>query len=60
MKVGLFSIYATHLAAEILIDCLRAAHDAGVNFIDTAEAYAGGEAERMLGTALKKLGVRRL
>ena len=26
-------------------DCLAAAHDAGVNFFDNAEAYAGGESE---------------
>ena len=32
---------------------------AGVNFIDTADAYAAGESERMLGEALKHLGVTR-
>jgi aryl-alcohol dehydrogenase-like predicted oxidoreductase len=32
---------------------------AGVNFIDTADMYSFGLAEKMLGTALKEIGVRR-
>lgn len=32
---------------------------AGVNFIDTADVYSEGEAERLLGAALRTLGVRR-
>ena len=33
--------------------------DAGVNFIDTADVYSSGESERLLGQALKNLGVPR-
>ena len=33
--------------------------DAGVNFIDTADVYSFGESERLLGQALKNLGVPR-
>jgi voltage-dependent potassium channel beta subunit len=36
--------------------CMQAAHDAGVNFFDNAEAYAGGESERVMGKALVELG----
>jgi voltage-dependent potassium channel beta subunit len=36
-------------------DCLRAAYEAGVNFFDTADAYAGGEAERTLGRWLHEV-----
>ena len=32
---------------------------AGVNFIDTADVYSVGESERLLGRALKNLGVKR-
>jgi aryl-alcohol dehydrogenase-like predicted oxidoreductase len=32
---------------------------AGVNFIDTADVYAEGESERLLGQALRDLGARR-
>ena len=37
--------------------CVRAALDAGINFFDTADAYAHGEAERLLGETLR--GARR-
>ena len=38
---------------------LKTALDAGINFIDTANVYAGGMSERILGQALKNLGVPR-
>ncbi|MEY2425925.1 MAG: hypothetical protein QOI61_1497 [Actinomycetota bacterium] len=38
------------------VDCLAAAADAGCNFYDNAEAYAGGESERIMGQAFDKLG----
>jgi voltage-dependent potassium channel beta subunit len=37
-------------------DCLAAAYDAGVNFFDNAESYAGGESERIMGAAIAELG----
>jgi aryl-alcohol dehydrogenase-like predicted oxidoreductase len=38
---------------------LRTAIDAGVNFFDTADVYSEGDAERILGGALKSLGIAR-
>jgi aryl-alcohol dehydrogenase-like predicted oxidoreductase len=38
---------------------VRAAVDAGVNFIDTANVYSLGQSERLLGEALKSLGLPR-
>ena len=35
---------------------MNAAYEAGVNFFDNAEVYAGGEAETVMGNALKELG----
>jgi len=43
---------------ETRMDAIYAALEAGINFIDTAPAYNGGEAERLLGRALKKAGKR--
>jgi voltage-dependent potassium channel beta subunit len=37
-------------------ECLALAKDHGVNFFDSAEVYAYGEAERMLGTTIRELG----
>lgn len=38
---------------------LKAAYDAGINFLDCAEGCAGGESERMIGRAIKKFGWKR-
>ena len=41
------------------VDMMAAAYDAGVNFFDNAEVYAGGKSEEVMGAALKKLQWRR-
>jgi aryl-alcohol dehydrogenase-like predicted oxidoreductase len=38
---------------------VRTALDAGINFIDTANIYAGGRSEEILGQSLRNLGVAR-
>ena len=38
---------------------LRVCVDAGINFIDTADVYSEGESERILGRAVKDLGIAR-
>jgi aryl-alcohol dehydrogenase-like predicted oxidoreductase len=38
---------------------LRLSVDAGVNFVDTADVYSEGESERILGRAIKDLGIAR-
>jgi aryl-alcohol dehydrogenase-like predicted oxidoreductase len=38
---------------------VKAAVEAGVNFIDTANVYAGGESERILGQSIRNLGLAR-
>jgi len=37
-------------------EMFQVARDGGVNFFDNAEAYAGGESERIMGQAINKLG----
>ncbi|MBN2622913.1 MAG: aldo/keto reductase [Acidimicrobiales bacterium] len=37
-------------------DCLAAAYEAGINFFDNAQSYAGGESERIMGRAIAELG----
>lgn len=36
--------------------CIKAAHDAGINYFDTAENYNAGQAEVVLGRAIKHFG----
>ena len=38
------------------LECMNAAYDAGVNFFDNAEVYAGGKAETVMGEALQEFG----
>jgi aryl-alcohol dehydrogenase-like predicted oxidoreductase len=44
---------------ETAYACMKAAYDIGINFFDTAEAYSGGESERVMGKAIKKFGWKR-
>jgi voltage-dependent potassium channel beta subunit len=39
--------------------CVEAAIDRGINFLDNADVYARGEAERVLGKVVRDLGLRR-
>jgi len=36
--------------------CMATAYDAGINFFDNAESYAGGESERVMGAAIAEMG----
>jgi aryl-alcohol dehydrogenase-like predicted oxidoreductase len=38
---------------------VKASIDAGINFLDTADVYSGGQSEKTLGQALKNLNIRR-
>lgn len=40
-------------------ELIATAWEAGVNFFDTADVYAGGEAEKILGQAIRDLGIDR-
>ena len=39
--------------------CMKAAYDAGINFFDCAEGYAGGESERVMGDCIRHYGWKR-
>jgi aryl-alcohol dehydrogenase-like predicted oxidoreductase len=51
-----FGNWLTHgetVAAETARACIRAALDAGIDTFDTADVYAGGAAEQLLGDAIR-------
>ena len=59
LSFGSWVTFKSQLDVDRAVDCMAAAFDAGVNFFDNAEAYAGGESERIMGEAIRKLGWQR-
>lgn len=56
LSFGSWVTFGPQLKDQLALDCLQAAYDAGVNFFDNAEAYAGGDSERIMGRSIAKLG----
>ena len=59
LSLGAWVTYGGQVGDEIATECMTAAYDAGVNFFDNAEAYAGGDAEVTMGKVFRKTGWRR-
>lgn len=59
LSFGSWVTFGSQVDTALARDCLTAARDAGVNFFDNAEAYAGGESERIMGQAIAELGWER-
>jgi voltage-dependent potassium channel beta subunit len=59
LSFGSWVTFSNQVNVDAAVECMAAAGDAGVNFFDNAEVYAGGKSEEVMGTALKKLGWRR-
>jgi voltage-dependent potassium channel beta subunit len=56
LSFGSWVTFGPQLTDDAAAGCLQAAYDAGVNFFDNAESYAGGQSERMMGGAIRQLG----
>jgi voltage-dependent potassium channel beta subunit len=56
LSFGSWVSFGSQLDVARARDCIAAAHDAGVNFFDNAEAYAQGESEAIMGKAIAELG----
>lgn len=59
LSFGSWVTFKSQVDVDAAVDCMAAAFEAGVNFFDNAEVYAGGESERIMGEAIRKLGWRR-
>ena len=59
LSLGSWVTYGTQVDIDSAAATLKKAHELGVNFFDNAEVYAGGESERIMGAALRKLNLRR-
>ena len=56
LSFGSWVSFGNQLDTQRALECMQAAYDGGMNFFDNAEAYAGGESERIMGDAIRELG----
>ena len=59
LSFGSWVTFGTQVDTGLAKECLSAARDAGVNFFDNAEVYAGGQSESIMGAAIAELGWER-
>jgi len=59
LSFGSWVTFDTQLDDSLALECMQAARDAGCNFFDNAEAYAGGESEAIMGRVIEQLGWKR-
>ena len=59
LSFGSWVTFSNQLDEDLAYACMKAAFDSGMNFFDNAEAYADGEAERIMGRVLKRAGWKR-
>ncbi len=55
LSYGAWVTFGKQLGIDAATELMKTAYDNGVNFFDNAEAYAHGQAETMMGEALKRL-----
>jgi aryl-alcohol dehydrogenase-like predicted oxidoreductase len=56
LSFGSWVSFGAQIDTGAAVKCLAAAREGGMNFFDNAEAYAGGESERIMGAAIAELG----
>jgi voltage-dependent potassium channel beta subunit len=59
LSFGSWVSFGPQLDVEKGAACMEAAYEAGVNFFDNAEAYAGGKSEQIMGDIIADLGWER-
>jgi voltage-dependent potassium channel beta subunit len=59
LSFGSWVTFGKQIDLSMVMECIKTAYDAGINFFDNAEAYALGESETLMGQAFKELGFRR-
>jgi voltage-dependent potassium channel beta subunit len=59
LSFGAWVTFGNQVDVDKAVECMTAAYDVGCNFFDNAEAYASGQAEIVMGAALKKVAWQR-
>ena len=55
LSFGSWVTFGDQMNVDKAYDCMKTAFDAGVNFFDNAEVYAGGVSETIMGEVLREL-----
>ncbi len=56
LSLGSWLTFGKQITDDVAEKLMRRAYEAGINFFDNAEGYAGGDSERVMGHILKKTG----
>lgn len=56
LSFGSWVTFHNQLGNDTALQCMEAAWNAGVNFFDNAEVYAGGKSEAIMGEVVRELG----
>lgn len=59
IALGSWMTYGGYAEDEEAFACMKKAYDLGINFFDTAENYTAGQAEIVMGKAIKHFGWKR-
>ncbi len=59
LSYGAWVTFGSQIGTDGAYECMRIAYDAGVNFFDNAEVYAGGKAEVIMGKVFARAGWKR-
>jgi len=59
LSFGAWVTFGNQMGEDVAYECMRTAYEAGVNFFDNAEAYAGGKAETIMGKVIQRAGWKR-
>lgn len=59
LSFGSWVTFGTQIGVDEAYKLMKIAYDAGINFFDNAEVYAGGESEIIMGKVLKKAAWKR-
>lgn len=60
LSFGSWVTFSNQVDMKLAKELIVMAYDAGVNFFDNAEVYAGGKSEEIMGQVFKELGLPRL
>ncbi|RYO30227.1 putative voltage-gated potassium channel subunit beta [Alternaria arborescens] len=59
LGLGGWLTFGGHVENELTFSIMKTAYDNGITFFDTAESYAGGQSEIIMGQAIKKFAWNR-